>query len=122
MRHRIFGKKLGRNTNQRRALFRVQIRSFFTHGKISTTQAKVKAIIPAVEKLCSRAQKSELLGRRQFQKLLGDDRLVSRIVAALRLAFPDQTSNFTKIIRVKRRLGDQAVIVKLVFTKPYQLK
>lgn len=122
MRHRISGKQLGRNHHQRQALFRTQVHSFFTHGYIKTTQAKVTAIQPLVEKLCHTIHQSDLDSSRKFFKYFQDRNFSLAVVKSLRLAFGNQQSNFTKTVKIARRLGDQAVIVKLSIVKPYQLE
>lgn len=121
MRHRISGKKLGRDIKQRQALFRSQVKSFFTYGRIETTHAKVKAIIPLVEKLCASINKGDLASTRLFFRYFQDRQLTSQVVSALKQSFPGQESNFTKTTKVRQRLGDQSIIVRLALVKPYQL-
>lgn len=122
MRHKIAGKKLGRNHHQRQALFRTQARSMFTHGRIRTTQAKAKALIPLIEKLTRLCQKTDLNSRRRLFAIFQDRQFVKNIAKAINLSFIDRHSNFTKISRLKHRLGDNALIVKLEFTRPYRLE
>jgi large subunit ribosomal protein L17 len=121
MRHRISGKKLGRTHHQRQALLKSLARAIFTHGSIDTTKAKSQAVIPLVEKVCRLAQKGDLSSRRRIFSLFQDKKLTNHIVTAVTLAFKDQVGNFTKTKNVKKRLGDDALIVKLEFTKPYSL-
>ncbi|HEX8924051.1 MAG TPA: 50S ribosomal protein L17 [Patescibacteria group bacterium] len=118
MRHRIFGRQLGRTRNERQALFRSQVRDIFTHGGIQTTEAKAKSVLPIVEKLCAMTKKSELLGRREFAKYIQDRNLVNSIFNQVKAAFADQSGNYTKMSRIKRRQGDDALIVKLSLVKP----
>ncbi|OGL53566.1 hypothetical protein A3K55_01100 [Candidatus Shapirobacteria bacterium RBG_13_44_7] len=122
MNHRIFGKQLGRNHNQRQALFRSLVNAIFLHGHLKSTKAKVQAIIPTVEKLCTTAKKSDLIAYRTFAKYFPNRSQAKNVVDAVRKAFDQQTSNFTKTTNLKYRLGDQALIVKLAFTRPYQLE
>lgn len=123
MKHRKFGKKLGRNHHERQALFRSQTTSLFTHGFIQTTDAKAKALIPLVEKLASTIiTKSEIIAQRELGKLIQDRKLVSLIYTNFKTAFGDQKFNFTKVTNIKFRQGDDALIVKLAFVKPYSAK
>lgn len=78
MRHGIAGKKLGRNTPHRRAMWRNQAVSLFTHGQITTTIPKAKAVKPFVEKLITLARKGDLASRRRAIQLLGQDHLMVR--------------------------------------------
>jgi large subunit ribosomal protein L17 len=123
MKHRIAGKKLGRNFNERKALLKSLTRSMFTHGAIETTEAKVKAVVPMVEKLANIIMtKEELTAKRELFKVLQDQHWVNRVVANFKSVFGDQTSNFTTIQKIKRRFGDDALIVKFSFVKAVNFK
>ena len=119
MKHRIAGKKLCRTFNERKALIKSLTRSMFTYGAIETTDAKVKAIVPMVEKLANIIiTKEELTAKRELFKVLQDQTWVNRVVANFKAVFGDQKSNFTTIQKIKRRYGDDALIVKFSFVKP----
>lgn len=122
MKHRVSGRKLGRNTNQRRALFRTLLRSLFTHGFINTTQAKAKSIIPQAEKLAALATKGDLLARRELFSIFQDKNFVNRTVSIFNNQFSGQTQNFTRLQKIKFRQGDDALIVKLSFNQVFDLK
>jgi len=123
MKHRIAGKKLGRNFNERKALLKSLTRSMFTHGAIETTEAKVKAVLPMVEKLANIIiTKEELTAKRELFKVLQDQHWVNRVVANFKSVFGDQKSNFTTIQKIKRRYGDDALIVKFSFVKAVNFK
>jgi len=125
MRHRISGKQLGRTRHQRQALFRNLARAIFIHGSICTTRAKAQATIPLIEKICRLCQKShqgDLSSRRRIFAIFQDRKFVNRIVKAIAATYTDRQSNFTKTSCVKRRQGDDALIVKLEFTLPVDLK
>jgi len=121
MKHKVAGRQLGRNHHQRQSLFRIQARAMFTHGKIETTEAKAKAVLPLVEKLCRFAQKADLSSRRRLFAVFQNKRFVNLLVKAVAISFKDVHMNFTKIIKIKRRQGDDALIVRLSFVRPYQL-
>ena len=70
MRKRIFGRRLKRDTNERKALFRSLIHGLILHGKISTTEAKAKAIRGDVDKLITIAKTRGDDARRQLMKKL----------------------------------------------------
>ncbi|MDD4135725.1 MAG: 50S ribosomal protein L17 [Candidatus Shapirobacteria bacterium] len=123
MKHRIAGKKLGRNFNERKALLKSLTRSMFTHGTIQTTEAKVKAVVPMVEKLANIIiTKEELTAKRELFKVLQDQHWVNRVVANFKSVFGDQKSNFTTIQKIKHRYGDDALIVKFSFVKAVNFK
>lgn len=119
MKHRIFGKKLGRNTNERKALFNSLTRAMFTHGTIQTTEAKAKSVVRTIENLSNTIMtKSELDSRRELFRFLQDRNWVNSVVETMKKTFEGQTSNFTKIVKIKRRYGDDALVVQLSFVKP----
>lgn len=122
MKHRIFGKKLGRNRNQRQGLFRSQTKALFTHSFINTTQAKAKALTPMVEKICTLAKKNDLSAKREIYKIFQNRKQVDLVCKQINSVFPDSNSNFTKMTRVKVRQGDDALIVKLHFVKDISFK
>ena len=118
MRHRMVGKKLSRNFNERKALLKSLTKAMFTHGSIETTEAKVKAIVPMVENLANIIiSKEELIAKRELFKILQDQHWVNRVVANFKSVFGDQKSNFTTIKKIKHRFGDDALIVKFSFVK-----
>ena len=119
MNHRKFGKKLSRNHNQRQALFRSQVRSFFTYGAFQTTEAKAIAVSPIIERLCHIVTtEPQVTAARELYTLLQDRNQVNHVMKVLKESFVDQSSNFTRLTRIKRRIGDDALIVKLSFIKP----
>lgn len=117
MKHRILGKKLGRNTNQRRALFRIQLRSLFNYGFINTTRAKAQAIRSQAEKMALLATKADLNSRKALFDLFQDRNFVNQICSVFPATFPAQKQNFTRLRNVKYRQGDNALIVRLFFAK-----
>ena len=123
MKHRIFGKKLGRNHNQRKALINSLVKSLFTHGCIQTTKAKAELVIPAIESLSTKIMtKPELMAKRELFKILQRQAWVNNVVAKMKEVFATQTSNFTKVSNIKRRYGDDSLIVKLEFVKPVKFE
>lgn len=122
MKHRIIGKKLGRNHNQRQALFRSLTRSFFEKGSMETTDAKSKAISPLINKLTLYVlRKDVVLASRRLNKYINDKHLVSSIIKAVKGQLDGINGNFLKTTRIKYRVGDNSLIVRLEFVKPYTL-
>lgn len=119
----MVGKKLGRNFNERKALLRSLTKAMFTHGSIETTEAKVKSVHAMVENLANVIiSKEELTAKRELFKVLQDQHWVNRVVANFKSVFGDQKSNFTTVTKIKRRFGDDALIVKYSFVKAVNFK
>ncbi len=121
MRHRLKGKKMGRNHHQRKALFLGLVRAMFTHGSIKTTVTKAKAVLPLVEKITNKAKKGDLISKRFLYRYLQDQSWVNRVSETIQKEFADQNGNYTKITPLFKRKGDRAIVVRFEFTKPLDL-
>jgi large subunit ribosomal protein L17 len=131
MRHRVYGRKLGRKTNHRKAMFRNMAVALFTHGQITTTVPKAKALRPFVEKLITMAKKGDLHNRRRAISALGGDKnmmtdedgegvvrnrfgelqkapkIIKHLFDEIGPRYEDRTGGYTRIIRLgQNRLGD----------------
>jgi ribosomal protein L17 len=91
----------------------------FIHGAIQTTEAKAQALVSTIESLANTIiTKPELIAKRELFRYLQDQTWVNNVVSKFKETFGQQSSNFTQISRIKRRFGDDALIVKLSFVKP----
>lgn len=113
MRHRVRGKKLGRSTAQRKALFRQLIVSLFLKEEIKTTLAKAKSIKSLVDKLVTKAKKSGLHQQRLIHAFLQNKKATKKLVKEIAPRFKKRTSGFTQIMRLGQRRGDNAMMVKI---------
>jgi len=116
MRHRKFGKQLGRNTKHRKALLRNLVTSFFEHEKIETTLPKAKTIRPIAEKLITMAKRGGLHERRRALSYIKSETVVSKLFNSIAPRFLDRSGGYTRIIPTRRRLGDSAemAIIELI--------
>jgi len=121
MRHRVAGRKLGRSSGHRRALFRNLITELFRHRRITTTEAKAKAVRSEAEKLITVAKNSldkESDGheRRQVLKTITDGEVVSELFENIAPEYRDRPGGYTRIIKLGPRQGDAApmAILELV--------
>lgn len=117
MRHRILGRQLNRTAKLRWSLFRSMLRSLFTYGFITSTEAKLKSILNNAEKITGLAIKGTPNDIKEINKTFDDDKFVTEIVVKIQASLTGRTSNFLKIQRVKVRQGDNALISKLSFYK-----
>ena len=113
MRHRVYGKHLGRDKNQRSALFKGLIRSLILHESITTTESKAKAIKGLVDTLVAKGKRKENTARQFIQSLLPDKEISEKLVSEIASRYPNRTSGFTSLVKLGRRLGDGAMIVKM---------
>src|SRR5260221_4996967 len=109
---KVYGTKLSRNTNTRRALFRSLIGAIVANGKIETTKAKAKAIQADIDKLMKYVAKNDLASRRLVLAKLGNDKVTTqKLFGELRNLTEKRSSGFTRIINLPNRKGDNAAIV-----------
>lgn len=113
MRHSIYGKHLGRDKNQRTALFRGLVRSLILYGHIHTTETKAKAIKGLFDKLVTASKKDTEAGKRVVQSFLPQKAINQRLLNDIAPKFKDRNSGFTKTVKLGRRLGDQAMMVEM---------
>lgn len=113
MRHRVAGKKLSRHRGHRKALFKNLISGLILHGEIKTTESKAKAVRPLVEKLITKGKAGTLHARRIIAAFLQNKKVVNRIVDEIGPIFKSRPGGYTRIIRLGRRRGDNAMMVKL---------
>lgn len=115
MRHQVKGRKLSRNTHQRQALFKSLLNALIVHETIKTTEAKAKAIKGQLDKLMTLAKKGTLAARRQVFAFLTDKVAVHKLFTELAGRSKSRASGFTRLIRLGRRLGDNAMITRVEF-------
>lgn len=114
MNKKVFGRKLSRSRPAREALFASLMSALIKNGKIVTTRAKAKAVIPDVEKTVTLAKKGDLSARRKVLAMLDNSKeSVSILFNSVAKAFQGRPSGFTKITSLPRRRGDNAETVRL---------
>ncbi|SRR3989344_9075114 len=113
VKHRISGKKLNRNTGQRRALFKSLINSLIIREEIQTTAPKAKAIQGLFDKLVTKSKLGTIHVRRLMHAFLGDKSAVNKLIDVLAPRMRERQSGFTRIIKLGRRRGDDAQVVSM---------
>lgn len=116
MRHGKSGRKLGRTSSHRDAMFRNMVTSLFEHERIVTTREKAKEIRPIAEKMITLAKKGSLHARRQALSYLMSEDVVSKLFSEIQEQFADRNGGYTRIIQTGVRKGDAAsmAIIELV--------
>jgi large subunit ribosomal protein L17 len=113
MRHHRAGKKLGRDSAQRRALYSNLTCSLIEHGRIRTTEAKAKAVKPYAEKIITLGKRGDLHARRQVLADLRSQEVVHKLFAEVAPRFADRPGGYARIVKLGPRQGDNAPIVFL---------
>jgi len=126
MRHRKSGRKLGRNSSHRKAMFRNMVTSLINEEKIETTVAKAKEVRPIMEKLITLAKKNlegavdpadRVAAIRHAGKTVRGRDALCKLFAELGARFVDRPGGYTRIMRVGTRLGDNAEMAIIEFVE-----
>src|SRR6266702_3412617 len=113
MRHHRAGKKLGRDSAHRKALYANLAGSLIEHGRIKTTEAKAKAVKPFAEQMITLGKRGDLAARRQAIAELRSQDVVHQLFADVAPRFADRPGGYTRIVKLGPRLGDAADMVYL---------
>ncbi len=109
MRHRVAGKKLGRTTSHRIALFRNMVTALFEHDRIVTTETKAKVLRPIAEKLITHAKKNDLHHRRIVAQTVRSETVVKRLFDEIAPRYANRNGGYTRVIKMGFRPGDAAM-------------
>lgn len=148
MRHRVYGYKLSRDSEDRRSLRRNLAVALFTHEQITTTLPKAKSVQPFVEKLITLARKGDLSSRRRviaqlrdfimvkndtddsvkrnkYGELLDGPRVVKKLFAEIAPRYTNRAGGYTRIVKLAtHRIGDGSdlCVLQLVGEKDFRDK
>ena len=113
MRHRRKGRKLGRDKDHREALLINLTKSLFFYEEITTTEAKAKEMARWAEKIITLAKGDSVHHRRNAFRVVRDRTLVKKLFDVIAPRYRDRLGGYTKIIKLKYRQGDNALICKV---------
>ena len=115
MRHKVKGRKLGRTTAHRQALFRNQLASLVEHERLRTTLQKAKELRPIAEKVVTQGKKGNLHARRQVNRWLARRDLVRKVFDEIAPRFEDRPGGYLRIVKLGARHGDGAEMALVEF-------
>ena len=108
MRHGNSGRKLGRTSSHRKAMFQNMAVALLKHEQISTTLPKAKELRPIVEKLITLGKRGGLHARRQAWSVLRDDVITTKLFDTLGPRYKDRKGGYTRVLKAGFRYGDAA--------------
>ncbi len=111
MRHNVYGKKLGRNRDERDLLFKSLVSHLLSHGTIETTESKAKAIKGLVDHIITLAKNKT--SRRLIQSYVANKALRERLISDVLPKVSDRISGYTSLVKLGRRLGDNTMMVRM---------
>jgi len=116
MRHKKSGRKLGRTSSHRKAMFRNMATSLLLHETIKTTLPKAKELRRVVEPLITLAKKDDISNRRLAFSRLRDKVIVGKLFNDLGPHFKERPGGYLRILKIGQRSGDSApmAIVQLI--------
>lgn len=115
MQHNRAGRKLGRTTAHRLAMFSNQLASLMTHERIQTTISKAKELRPLAEKLITAAKNDDVAARRRVYRWIPDHSTVKKVFETIAPRFVDRPGGYTRILKLGARRGDAAEAAILEF-------
>ena len=113
MKHRVVGRKLGRPTGHRRAMYRNLVTDLLRYEKIITTEAKAKEVRGLAEKMITLGKDGELHSRHQALSFILDKKVADKVFAELAPRYVERPGGYTRITKIGPRLGDGATMVQL---------
>jgi len=115
LRHQRSGKKLGRDSAHRKALYANLTASLIEHGRIRTTETKAKAVRPVAEKMITLGRDGSIHARRQALAFLRSQEIVHMLFSEVAPRFKDRPGGYTRVIKLGPRQGDSAPMAYLEF-------
>lgn len=122
MHHQVFGRKLNRGMNERKALFKSLVLSLIRFGKIKTTLAKAKAIHGLADKLVTKAKDGGDNAKKQLYAFLAQKQAVDTLIEKVAPVFKDTLGGYVRIRRTGVRKGDGSEEVVLEWSKQPEVK
>ena len=115
MRHQMSGRKLGRKSGHRKAMFANLANALIKHEQISTTLPKAKDLRPVVEKLVTLAKRGDLHARRQVMSVLKDAELTGKLFSTLAERYKGRPGGYLRVLKAGFRYGDNAPMAIVEF-------
>ncbi len=107
-------RKLGRESRIRRSILAGLTKDVINHGYVVTTEARAKEARKFVDKMVTYGKKGTLISRRQALAFLHNDKdVVNKVFNELAPKYADRNGGYTRIIKLKERIGDDALMVRL---------
>ncbi len=107
-------RKLNREKSIRKSILASLTKDVVLNESIVTTEARAKEVRKFVDKMITYGKKGTLVSRRKALAFLNNDKqVVSKIFDELAKRYENRNGGYTRIIKLKERIGDDALTVKL---------
>ena len=116
MRHRKGGRKLGRNSAHRKAMFRNMVTSLLDSERLKTTDAKAKELRRLADRMITLGKRGDLHARRQALSVIRSKDVTAKLFDDLAERFRERPGGYTRVMKLGPRVGDAASlsIIELV--------
>jgi large subunit ribosomal protein L17 len=111
--HRIAGRKLGRATDHRLALFRNLVTDLLRYEKIITTEAKAREVRGLAERVITLGKRGDLYSRRRAMGYVYDKKVVEKLFEQLGPRYAQRPGGYSRMVKLGPRLGDGARMAQL---------
>ncbi|MEZ5690599.1 MAG: 50S ribosomal protein L17 [Rickettsiales bacterium] len=115
MRHGMKGRKLGRKSAHRKAMFANLANALIKHEQISTTLPKAKDLRPVVEKLVTLGKRGDLHARRQAIAFVKDAEIVGKLFSTIAERYKTRNGGYLRVLKAGFRYGDNAPMAIIEF-------
>ena len=109
-------RKLGKTTDQRKAMLRQQVTDFLANGRMETTVTRCKEIAPLAEKMITLGKKGDLAAYRQALSFFTREDVAKKTFDEIAVKYAEREGGYTRVTRIGPRRGDAAemAIIELV--------
>ena len=107
-------RKLGRDNKHRRSMLATMTKQLVMNESITTTDTRAKEVRKSAEKMITYGKKGDLVSRRKALAFLHNDtEVVDKIFHDLAKRYENRNGGYTRILKLKERVGDDALTVKI---------
>ncbi|MEQ2444860.1 50S ribosomal protein L17 [Pseudoflavonifractor sp. CLA-AP-H29] len=109
-------RRLGRRSDQRKAMLRAMVTYLLENGQIKTTLPRAKEVAPLAEKMITLAKKNDLASYRQALSFITKEDVAKKLFSEFNLKYQGREGGYTRVVKIGPRRGDAAemAIVQLV--------
>ena len=109
-------RKLGRTSDQRKAMLRAMVTYLLENGQIKTTVTRAKEVAPMAEKMITLGKANDLASYRQALGYITKEDVANKLFKEIAPKYADRNGGYTRIVKIGPRRGDAAemAIIQLV--------
>lgn len=108
MRHNVAGRKLGRKTEHRLAMFKNLLRGLVINERIKTTIEKAKDLRHYADRIITWGKKGDLHSKRMVYRYLPNHKLVKKVFDDIAPRYMDRSGGYTRVLKLGKRASDGA--------------